>query len=142
MIVVNGIVGMAGDLLLACVVSAFALGGDLYCFQVDISCLVHHEAIFQGMRNTMVLTNCHACDAKPGKIHEDGCDVECCSVCGGQLIQCDCEYHDKAFARWTGIWPGKAEAKFLDVDLNVFDIKYSKLFFVKPLLITKIEGGN
>ena len=82
----------------------------------------------------MNLTNCHDCNAEPGEIHKDGCDVECCSVCGGQRLQCDCEGHDKAFARWTGIWPGIAEASYLGVDLNTFDVRYSKLFFVKPII--------
>jgi len=80
----------------------------------------------------MNLTNCHDCDAKPGEVHKDGCDVERCSVCGGQRLQCDCKGHDTAFARWTGIWPGKAEAMYLGVDLNTFAIRYSALFFVKP----------
>jgi len=78
------------------------------------------------------LHNCHDCGAKPGEMHGDGCDTERCSVCGGQRIGCDCEGHDKAFARWTGIWPGKAEAEYLDVDLNTFDVKYADLFFIKP----------
>jgi hypothetical protein len=78
------------------------------------------------------LRNCHDCGAKPGEMHGDGCDTERCSVCGGQYIGCGCEGHDKTFARWTGIWPGKAEAVYLDVDLNTFDVKYSHLFFIKP----------
>jgi len=79
-----------------------------------------------------VLQNCHDCGAKPGKPHKDGCDTERCSVCGRQRIQCDCKGHDKAFARWTGIWPGYAEAQTLGVDLNEFAVKYSRLFFIKP----------
>jgi hypothetical protein len=77
------------------------------------------------------LIDCHDCGAKPGKIHKDGCDVERCSVCGGQRLTCDCKEHDKQFARWTGIWPGLAEADFLGLDLNSFE-KYSDIFFVKP----------
>ena len=80
----------------------------------------------------MELTDCHDCGAKPGEIHKDGCDVERCSVCGGQRLQCSCKNHDKAFARWTGIWPGDAEAMYLDVGLNAFSVRYGKLFFVKP----------
>ncbi len=78
------------------------------------------------------LQDCHDCDAKPGEIHEDGCDVERCSVCRGQRLQCKCRGHDKAFARWTGIWPGKAEADYLGVDLNGFAMSYSDIFFIKP----------
>ena len=67
----------------------------------------------------------------PGQPHESGCDVEVCSSCGRQRLSCDCEDHDSIFARWTGIWPGKAEAKFIGIDLN--DIwKYEKAFFIKP----------
>jgi hypothetical protein len=79
-----------------------------------------------------LLQNCHDCGAKPGEIHKDGCDIERCSVCGGQKIGCDCADHDKAFARWSGIWPGGAEAKYLDVDLNTFAMKFSHMFFIKP----------
>ena len=80
------------------------------------------------------LKDCHDCGAKPGEIHQDGCDTERCSVCGGQYLQCNCEGHDKAFARWTGIWPGSAEAIFLEYDLNKFYELYARLFFIKPRL--------
>jgi hypothetical protein len=56
-----------------------------------------------------VLKNCHDCGAQPGEVHKDNCDVERCSVCGNQYIQCGCPEHDRAFARWTGLWPGYAE---------------------------------
>ncbi len=78
------------------------------------------------------LTICHDCAASPGEIHKNGCDVERCSVCGHQRLGCGCEGHDKKFARWTGIWPGFAEANFLGMDLNEFSLKYSKVFFQKP----------
>lgn len=91
------------------------------------------------------LQDCHDCGAKPGEIHAAGCDVECCSVCGGQRISCGCDdfeddnatlkvrRHDPAFARWTGFWPGKLEAEALGIDLNEFYARgYHKTFFVKP----------
>ena len=80
----------------------------------------------------MELKNCHDCGAKPGQQHMEGCDTERCSTCGGQRLCCDCEGHDKDFAKWTGIWPGFAEANYLGVDLNQFEMQgYSDIFFVK-----------
>jgi hypothetical protein len=89
------------------------------------------------------LRNCHDCNAKPGEIHQDGCDVERCSVCGGQRLGCDCKGHDKQFAHWTGIWPGKAEADYLGVDLNEFYSKgYYRFFFVKSSTSKSISSSE
>jgi len=80
------------------------------------------------------LETCHDCGAKPGEIHQPGCDVERCSACGGQRLSCCCKgEHDPVYAVWKGIWPGKAEADYLHVDLNQFyQIGYHKIFLVKP----------
>ncbi len=80
-----------------------------------------------------MLKSCHDCAAAPGEIHSENCDVERCSVCGDKRLQCDvndCKDHDKKFAKWTGIWPGKAEADYLGVDLNEFQ-KFTSIFFIK-----------
>lgn len=80
-----------------------------------------------------ILPRCGDCGVIPGQPHDDGCDVERCSVCGGQRIQCDCVSHDKLFARWTGFLPGEAEAEMLGLDMNGFHARgFHKLFFVKP----------
>lgn len=36
---------------------------------------------------------CHDCGVKEGRIHQDGCDMERCPNCGGQLISCDCDHN-------------------------------------------------
>lgn len=85
------------------------------------------------------LHNCGDCGADPGKIHLEECDVQRCSYCGGQRMCCDCRYNDDVwkhnpyFARWTGLWPGVAESKFIGIDLNEFHRRdYDKIFFVNP----------
>lgn len=80
----------------------------------------------------MELLKCYDCGAQPGEQHQDGCDIERCSVCGGQRLGCGCEGHDKQYTKWTGIWPGSAEAQYLGIDLNEFhELGLHKIFFVK-----------
>jgi hypothetical protein len=84
------------------------------------------------MKNELRL--CGDCGVEPGQPHQDGCDVERCSVCGNQRLSCACKKgRDKYFARWTGIWPGEIEANYLGLDLNEFYIQgFEKIFFIKP----------
>ena len=82
---------------------------------------------------TNEIRNCPDCNALPGQIHMDNCDVERCSVCGGQRFLDDCENHNKAFARWTGIWPGAAEASYLGINLNdLYKQGIEQYLFVEP----------
>lgn len=81
----------------------------------------------------MKLIDCHDCGVPPGHPHKPGCDVERCSVCGGQFIGCDCDKskHDPLFSRWTGIFPGAAEAAYLGIGLNDFE-RMALIFLAKP----------
>jgi len=81
----------------------------------------------------MKIRNCPDCSTHPGNQHLENCDVEQCSVCGNQRLQCGCPAHDPGFARWSGWWPGSLEAQELGLDLNQFAIQgYSKKIFIKP----------
>jgi len=76
---------------------------------------------------------CHDCNALPGEIHGPSCDVERCSACGGQRLQCNCPDHDPAFARWTGFWPGLLESETLGLTLNdLYEVGLDRVLFVKP----------
>jgi hypothetical protein len=70
----------------------------------------------------MTKKKCPGCGAAPGDWHVCGCDIEQCPYCGGQAVTCDSDddpipLDDRL--RWTGLWPGEAEAIKFSVVLQV-----------------------
>lgn len=96
---------------------------------------------------SITMGNCPDCGVIPGQMHKKYCDIEACSNCGEQRFSCGCSRrsHDRAFARWTGFFPGALECiglgYFTDPkpligirpDYNRFYYEgLHKIFFVKP----------
>jgi hypothetical protein len=58
-----------------------------------------------------LMPSCPDCSAQIGERHNEGCDVERCSICYGQRLLCDCDDHDPLAEAWQGEWPGAAECR-------------------------------
>ncbi len=56
-----------------------------------------------------VRETCPDCGVGVGEPHVNACDVEPCSVCGGQQCSCECKGHDPTKSVWTGAWPFKCK---------------------------------
>jgi len=63
------------------------------------------RAALKILKEGRIKVACPDCGVLIGEPHSDDCDVQICSACGRQKIQCDCPDHDPHKSRWMGVWP-------------------------------------
>lgn len=61
------------------------------------------------MSYEVIVRDCPDCGAKPGELHDPGCDHEQCPCCREQAIGCDCSCDDSERLPWTGVAAGVRE---------------------------------